>query len=81
MKPLSRSKRWAAAAAKADEGLSELVDLQAEFQDWRDNLPENLESSPVAEKLDAVCDLELDDVHSTIQEAMDADLPLGFGRD
>ena len=61
-----RPARWATAVA-------ELRTLQAEYQAWRDNLPEGLASSRVAERLDEVCDVDL--------EALDVELPRGFGRD
>ena len=54
--------------------MQELVDLQAEYQAWLDSLPENLESSAVAEQLEAICDLDLD----SLQEV---EPPRGFGRD
>jgi hypothetical protein len=50
-----------------------LRQLQAAYQDWLDNLPESLQESALAEKLQAVCDLELDE--------LDIDLPRGFGCD
>ena len=53
--------------------LAELRTLQAEYQDWRDQLPEALADSRTAERLAEVCDLDLD--------ALDVDLPRGFGRD
>ena len=62
-----RVRRWS-------EALQELVDLQAEYQAWLDNLPENLRSSAVAEQLEAICDLDLD----SLQEV---EPPRGFGRD
>ena len=88
----SRPVRWANAIseaqahlASAQESISELVGLQEEYVDWRDNIPENLEDSPIVEKLDAIADLELEDcfseVESTLEEAENAELPLGFGRD
>ena len=97
----SRTARWARAVAAAQEilqaardaaealesALSDLREIQEEYQEWRDNLPENLESSALAEKLDAVVDLdldltvELDEIESALGEADGADLPLGFGRD
>ena len=40
---------------------------------WRDNLPEALAGSRTAELLDEVCDVDLD--------AVDVELPRGFGRD
>ncbi len=89
---MSRPKRWAAALANATEALAtlqtaftELEELRDEYQDWRDNLPENLDQSPVAEKLDVIIELEfessLDEVENQLNEAEGADLPLGFGRD
>lgn len=104
MANLSRPQRWAAATAAAQEALasmregadafdaamSDLNDLRSEYEDWRDNLPEMLESSPVAEKLDAVCELDFeveaaestfDELETLIGEAESADLPRGFGRD
>ena len=62
----SRPKRWA-------EALETLRELQAEYQDWLDHLPESLQASALAEKLEDVCALDL--------EALDIDLPRGFGRD
>lgn len=87
-KRLSRADRWSAAAAKASEAkdaldaaLSELRDVQSEYQDWMDNLPENLQSSALGEKLQAVCDLDLEPDFSGIEEAESLELPQGWGRD
>ena len=77
----SRRTRWDEAVAQANEGISALVELVSEYQDWRDNLPENLDDSPVAEKLDTVIDLGVDELETIINECAEADLPLGFGRD
>lgn len=102
-KHLSRPKRWAAAAQAAQTALeklrgakdeleqacSDLRDIQSEFEDWKDSLPENLQNSPLGEKLQTVCDIsipdedniDLSEYESAIDEAESADLPLGFGRD
>lgn len=91
----SRPARWQDAVNRAEvaaadllSALEELVSLQEEFQEWRDNLPENLQSGTLADKLEAVCDLELEDARSnvedlqgTLSEADGMDLPRGFGRD
>lgn len=61
-----RPKRWAAA-------VDELRTLQAEYEVWRDQLPESLADSRTAELLEVVCDVDLD--------ALDVQLPRGFGRD
>lgn len=67
-----------------------------EYQGWSDNLPEGLQQSPVGEKLTALLEIDLDlsmpevpeleeldfsDIENAAQEILDADLPLGFGRD
>ena len=78
---MSRPKRWAAAVAKALEGLEELAELQEEYQEWLDNLPENLEGSALADKLNEVCDMDIEGAKDTLEELDGADLPLGFGRD
>ena len=77
----SRIQRWQAAAVQAVEALQELVDIQSEYEGWRDTLPENLQSSAVGEKLDAVCDIDLSSSLDAANEAEGVDLPLGFGRD
>jgi hypothetical protein len=62
----SRPERWR-------DAVETLRALQEEYQAWLDNLPESLQSSALAEKLEEVCTLDLD--------ALDIDLPRGFGRD
>jgi hypothetical protein len=59
----------------------DLKELQDEYQEWMDNLPENLQNSPVAERLQEVCDLDVDGAQDMIGEAEGIDLPQGFGRD
>jgi hypothetical protein len=63
----SRPQRWRDAVA-------ELAALQAEYQDWLDALPPNLEGSAMAEALRSICDLDLSDLESV-------EPPRGFGRD
>ena len=62
-----RPQRWR-------DAVQTLVDLQAEYQDWLDSLPENLQASPLAERLEAVCEYNFGDL-----EALEP--PRGFGRD
>jgi hypothetical protein len=80
-KVVSRVQRWSDAAGQAFSALEELKDIQFEYEEWRDNLPENLQQSAVGEKLETVCQIDLESAMSAVQEAEDADLPLGFGRD
>jgi hypothetical protein len=61
--------------------LTTLQEAQQEFSDWKDNLPENLQYSALGEKLEAVCDLDIEGALDTASEAEGIDLPLGFGRD
>ena len=64
---LPRPQRWAAA-------LATLVALQDEYRAWLDRLPENLEGSPTAERLQAITEIDLD-------ELLAIDPPRGYGRD
>jgi len=77
----SRSQRWGEAAGDAIGALETLVELQGEFEEWKDNLPEGLQQSAMGEKLEAVCEIDLQGALDAVQEADGADLPLGFGRD
>ena len=61
-----RTKRWA-------DAVDQLRTLQAEYDAWRDRLPESLADSRTAELLNGVCDVDLD--------LLDVELPRGFGRD
>jgi hypothetical protein len=60
-------RRWAAAVAA-------LIALQDEYCAWLDNLPDNLEGSRLADKLQAIADLDLEELHAI-------DPPRGYGRD
>jgi Helix-hairpin-helix containing domain len=62
-----RPRRWAAAVAA-------LVDLKDEYRVWLDNLPANLEGSRLAEKLQAIAELDLEELQMI-------DPPRGYGRD
>lgn len=88
----SRPERWRGAVSDAQvalsrlqDALSELRSVQEEYEEWRDGLPDNLQSGSLAEKLEAVCGLSIegaaDELESMLNEAEGADLPLGFGRD
>jgi hypothetical protein len=62
-----RPTRWAAAVAA-------LIDLQDEYRAWLNNIPPNLESSTLADKLQTIVELNLE----ALQEI---DPPRGYGRD
>jgi len=63
----SRPQRWS-------DAVTELVTLQAEYRDWLDTLPENLENSATADALRSICDLDLWNLEQI-------EPPRGFGRD
>jgi hypothetical protein len=63
----SRPQRWRDAVAEPQE-------LQGEYQNWLDALPQNIADSATAEALRAICDLDLSELESIIP-------PRGFGRD
>jgi len=77
------------AKANLEQALNDLDELRGEYEEWKDNLPDSLQQSPVAEKLEAVCDIslgwgtddDLDDAENMLSEAENADLPRGFGND
>lgn len=62
-----RPRRWTAAVAT-------LVDLRDEYRAWLDSLPANLEGSRLADKLQAIVELDLDELQAI-------DPPRGYGRD
>ena len=63
----SRPQRWR-------DAVQTLVDLQAEYQNWLDNLPDGLQATSLAERLEAICEHDFSDL-----EALEP--PLGYGRD
>jgi len=66
-RPPPRPQRWAAAVAA-------LLTLQDEYRAWLDRLPPSLEGSALAEKLQTITELDLD-------ELLAVDPPRGYGRD
>ena len=77
----TRPERWAEALATAKQGVSDLLELQTEYQDWQDNMPESFDMETVGERLEAVVGLDLGTAESILQKAGELALPLGFGRD
>ena len=62
-----RPQRWIAAVAT-------LLALQDEYRVWFDKLPENLSGSRLADKLEAITELDLEELRAI-------DPPRGYGRD
>ena len=63
----SRVRRW-------DDAVAELTKLQAEYDAWLQNLPENLQDTATAEALRAISELDLSELQAIVP-------PRGFGRD
>jgi hypothetical protein len=62
-----RARRWT-------DHVTGLVEAQSEYTAWLDSLPDNLRDSPLAEALQAICDLDLTELQAI-------EPPRGFGRD
>ena len=67
VRALPRPIRWAAA-------VTTLVELQDQYRAWLDNMPTNLDGSPLADKLQAIAELDLEELQAI-------DPPRGYGRD
>lgn len=63
----------AAEVQRWHDAVSELVELQADYQLWLDGVPESLADTPTADALRAVCEVD--------PSGLGVDLPRGFGRD
>lgn len=63
----SRIQRW-------NDTIAAAVELQAEYADWLDALPDNQQDSALAEALRAIVELDLSELQAI-------EPPRGFGRD
>ena len=61
--------------------MAALIDLQQEYRIWLDNLPQSLEESRLADKLQTIVELDLQELQLDLQELQAIDPPLGYGRD
>lgn len=95
----SRPQRWSNACANArnaidnakseiESAFQDLIDLQQEYQDWLDNLPEVSQGTALEDNLQAVTGLDLEvnpdvfgDIEYQLDEAEGVTLPRGYGRD
>lgn len=76
-KPVIRTRRPADHRGRArrwTDHVAGLVEAQSEYATWLESLPENLRDSPLAEALQAICDLDLAELEAIVP-------PRGFGRD
>ena len=63
----SRPQRW-------QDAVGTLLDLQGEYQAWLEHLPDSLQESALAQRLEAMCGLDLAELESV-------EPPRGYGRD
>lgn len=63
----SRARRW-------HDAVAEVTALQAQYAAWLKALPANLQDSTIADALQRICDLDLDELQAV-------EPPRGFGRD
>jgi hypothetical protein len=63
----SRAQRWR-------DSVAVLIGLQAEYRTWLEALPDNLQDSATAQALQAIDELDLDELQAIKP-------PTGFGRD
>ena len=66
-----RRKSLQALSEKLDELKSELEDIQQQEEEYRDNIPENLQGSDRYDRADSACS-DLFDAVSSIDEALDS---------
>ncbi len=72
--PVAPTRRIAPRPTRWSTAVAALLDLQEEYRAWLENLPQNLESLGLADKLQAIVELDLEELQAV-------GLPLGFGRD
>jgi hypothetical protein len=72
--PVAPTRRIAARPTRWATAVATLVDLQEEYRAWLENLPPNLESSRLADKLQTIIELDLEELQAI-------DPPRGYGRD
>jgi len=58
---------------------ADILDLLNEYQEWLDGMPENLQESATARKLDEAINT-LDNAYSEL-DGLQGELPQGFGND
>lgn len=71
----SLPKHWATASADAIEAIEQLVDLQSQYREWLDELPEESRTSELAARLLRIVDLNLDHLVTELAEILSINLP------
>ena len=71
--PTTRPKRFIEAQAKISDAKNEFESLRDELQEWKDNLPENLQNSSKADALQTAID-ELEQLAGELDDVENADV-------
>ena len=74
VRPGGRRVRAVPRPIRGAAAVTTLVELQEEYRAWLDNLPINLDGSPLANKLQAIAEVDLEELQAI-------DPPRGYGRD
>jgi hypothetical protein len=77
----SRANAWQRLADEAAANIEQLIEYQGEFESAKSAQPDSLRDGPFAQKCEEICGIDLESALSALQEAADAEVPLGFGRD
>ncbi len=84
IKAQTRKQRIDDACQRARDAATDLRCVAEEYQEWFDNMPDNLQQSPTAEKCEnahSELDGAADEIESACDDADGVELPIGFGRD
>ena len=77
----SRANAWQRLADEAAANIEQLIEYQGEFESAQSAQPDSLQDGPFAQRCEEICGIDLESALSTLQEAVDAEPPRGFGRD
>jgi hypothetical protein len=77
----SRSTAWTRLTGEAAAAVEQLIEYQSEFEDAMEAQPDSLRDGPFAQKCEEIRGIDLQGALETLQEAENAEIPLGFGRD
>jgi hypothetical protein len=77
----SRAAAWSRLTSEATDAINQLIEYQSEFEEAEGAQPEGLQDGPFAQKCEAIREIDLASALETLQEAENAEIPLGFGRD
>lgn len=71
--------RWKQYCSDAYEALSRLKEVQEEYQDWYDDMSDSQQESGTGEQVQAVTEIDIEELLSNVEDAQNLDLPTRFG--